>query len=400
MSDKYSFAKCEQYGRRLAARLCDQHFGPTPDATLDGPAVLRFTPIRQLNLLVVHQLLHQWQAEIGHLRSPYFDFEAPAVQTALTQFQNVLSRYVRLSRSVFESLLAQAVADALRLAADPANAFEHLFLNQQPVPTPSQLRDTLRYLDLTKDFFVSFLDSLPAGQPLSRDSVVLRLATYQASNYQAQQPMQSLIAALSDLLPLTEADLHESGLVSVSTMTTVPATFIAPTSTVPSVAVPSSPTSPTGALGSSIASAPTPLPGRPTVPFPSAETQPHQNNLVAKTPLHEKLKATQPASAPLAATLRATSSTQPNPLVERNTPRIETLREAVSINQRFGFINELFNGDDTAYQVAIQHLDSIVDQEQVRLYITQDLAQRYDWKHKEEHVAKLLKLVERKYAAA
>ena len=57
MNDKYSLAKCAQYGRRLAARLCDQHFGSQPDAPLDGPAVLRFTPVRQLNLLVVRQLL-------------------------------------------------------------------------------------------------------------------------------------------------------------------------------------------------------------------------------------------------------------------------------------------------------------------------------------------------------
>ena len=57
MNDKYSLAKCAQYGRRLAARLCVQHFGSHPTATLDGPALLKFTPVRQLNLLVMRQLL-------------------------------------------------------------------------------------------------------------------------------------------------------------------------------------------------------------------------------------------------------------------------------------------------------------------------------------------------------
>ena len=61
MQDEYSLAKCEHYGRRLAQRLCQQHFGPQPDATLDGPALLKFTPVRQLNLLVLRQLLGRWQ---------------------------------------------------------------------------------------------------------------------------------------------------------------------------------------------------------------------------------------------------------------------------------------------------------------------------------------------------
>ena len=118
MTDKYSPTKCAQYGRRLAARLCDQHFGPQPTATLDGPAVLKFTPVRQLNLLVIRQLLGQWQAETAKLRSPYFDFEAAPVQTALTQFMNVLSRHIRLGRAAYEPLLAQAAADTLGIVAD------------------------------------------------------------------------------------------------------------------------------------------------------------------------------------------------------------------------------------------------------------------------------------------
>lgn len=166
MTDKYSFSKCEQYGRRLAAHLCDQHFNSTPDITLNGPDVLRFTPVRQVNLLVVHQLLQQWQAEMSRLRSPYFDFEAPAVQTALVQFQNTLSRYIRLTQDVFEPLLAQAVANALGLAADPTSAFEQLFINQESEASSSQLLNILRYIDLNKDFFGSFIDTLPAGKRL------------------------------------------------------------------------------------------------------------------------------------------------------------------------------------------------------------------------------------------
>ena len=116
----------------------------------------------------------------------------------------------------------------------------------------------------------------------------------------------------------------------------------------------------------------------------------------AAIPLHEKLKAGQPAPPALADTLRATAT--PASLAERAGPKVETLREAISINQRFSFINELFNGENMDYHAAIQHLDSLPSAEQARAYISGDLSQRYDWNRKEEHVNKLLKLIERKFA--
>ena len=74
MNDKYSLAKCAHYGRRLAARLCDQHFGAQPAATLDGPAVLKFTPVRQLNLLVSAPAAGPMAGRNGPPAQPLFRF--------------------------------------------------------------------------------------------------------------------------------------------------------------------------------------------------------------------------------------------------------------------------------------------------------------------------------------
>ena len=112
MNDKYSLAKCAHYGRRLAARLCDQHFGVPDAAALDGPAVRNFTPVRQVNLLVIRQLLSRWQAEAARMRSPYFDYEAAPVQAALAQFQNVLSRHIHLDRAAPAPTLTTAPASS------------------------------------------------------------------------------------------------------------------------------------------------------------------------------------------------------------------------------------------------------------------------------------------------
>ncbi|GAB3669835.1 hypothetical protein GCM10027594_34540 [Hymenobacter agri] len=396
MNDKYSLAKCAQYGRRLAARLCDQHFDSQPDATLDGPAVLKFTPVRQLNLLVVRQLLGQWQAETARLRSPFFDFEAAPVQAALSQFMNVLSRHIRLGRAAYEPLLAKATADTLALVADPLGSVQHLLLGTAEMPTLPGLRDAVRYIDLDKAFYQGFVDSLSANNSLSREFLTHRFELYHAANYRAHQSMQRLVEELSALLPLTTADLLEDG--PVSSITPPPAEP-APAPATPEPAAPPVPVPlPTFVSAPASASPPaaTPPADPPATPVaPPMRPLPH-TEAATPVPLHEKLKAGQPAAPALADTLRSTAA--PVSLAERASPKVETLREAISINQRFSFINELFNGENMDYHAAIQHLDSLPTAEQARAYVTGDLSQRYDWSRKEEHVNKLLKLIERKFA--
>ena len=114
-------------------------------------------------------------------------------------------------------------------------------------------------------------------------------------------------------------------------------------------------------------------------------------------PLYEKLKATQPASPHLADTLRGTGPGAAPSLAERGAPKVGSLREAISINQRYSFINELFNGETTEYHAAIEHLDQLPTAAAALTYVQQELAPRHDWVRREEHVAKLRKLIERKF---
>ena len=374
MNDKYSLAKCAQYGRRLATRLCVQHFGSHPTATLDGPALLKFTPVRQLNLLVIRQLLGQWQAETARLRSPFFDFEAAPVQAALGQFMNVLSRHISLSRTAFEPLLVQATADTLGLVADPAGSFQRLFLDSTEAPNLAGLRDSLRYIDVDKTFFQGFVESLPVSNDLTPDFLIHRFELYHAANYKTHQPMQRLVEELSALLPLTTADLLEDGPVSVTAVTAMPEP---------------APVAPAVVAEPVLVTPPTFVTAPVSTPAFSIITE------TASVPLHEKLKAGQATSPALAETLRATAA--PASMAERTAPKVETLREAISINQRFSFINELFGGENMDYHAAIQHLDSLSTPDQARTYVSNDLSQRYDWSRKEEHVNKLLKLIERKF---
>ena len=409
MQDKYSLAKCEQYGRRLATRLSQQFFGPQPAATLDGPALLQLTPIRQVNLLVLHQLLGRWQQEANALRSPYFDFNAAPVRTALGQFMNVLSRHIRLDRAALEPLLAQAVTDTLVLATEAGTAFERLLLPpatadaDEAVPLAT-LRDHLRYLDQAKPFFEGFVNSLPTGNaPLSRDFLRQRFDLYHATHAKELPALAQVVAAFSALLPLTEADLWGDGPAKPAAPAS-PAPPAAPSVPAPAPVTPPDP-SPAPATPSAPATAPPVAPadvppvGAPAAPPAEEPPAPTLASPPAEAPLYAKLKATQPSTSPLADTLRGAAGA-PQPLAERGAPKVTSLREAISINQRFSFINELFNGENMEYHAAIQHLDTLPTADEAAAYVQQELATSHDWSLKQEHVGKLLKLIERKFAGA
>ncbi|MDF7809765.1 hypothetical protein [Hymenobacter sp. YC55] len=393
MNDKYSTTSREEYGRKLAAHLCDQHFGARPTATLDGPAVLRFTPIRQVNLFVVQQLLTQWKLEVARLRSPYFDFEADEVRTALTQFMNVLSRRIKLSRPTFEPLLSQAVADTLAAAQDPAETLDHKLLDRQPTTTTAQLRDALRYLDFNKPLYQDFIDGLPTEGALERQDLLKRFRLYQEANKQLQQPVAALVAEFNALLPLREDELQGAAAPAATTVA-APEPVVAPRAETPAPEPVRT------------AVAPVPEPEKPILkPAVLAEVKPAAAAVEGApvqgeaqptaVPLYEKLKANQPAGQTLSETLRPE---RPAATLAEQAPKVETLREAISINQRFSFINELFGGENMEYHAAIQHLDTLPDADTAKRYVSQQLASKYDWTRKDEHVNKLLKLIDRKFA--
>ncbi|MFD2784823.1 hypothetical protein [Hymenobacter rubripertinctus] len=382
MKTKYSHAQREQYGRLLAALLCDQYFGARPTTTLDGPAVLRFTPIRQVNLFVVQQLLSKWTAEMAQLRSTYFDFEDADVRQALTQFMNVLSRRIRLSRPAYEPLLAQAITDTLAGALDPADTLAGKLLGEAGPRTPEQLGEALRYLDTNKAVFESFLATLPAGQEQTRDYLVSRFRMHQESARQTLEPVAPLVAQFNELLPLTEQELHDGAPAEPEKPKTEPIPPApAPTAPAP-VAAPAPPVPAPVPVA-----APAPKPAPIAAPQPVAESEP-----AGAVPLYAKLKA-EHAAPSLSETLRQDRGAT---LAEKS-PKVETLREAISINQRFSFINELFGGENMQYHAAIQHLDTLPDAETARQYVSENLAAQYQWVRKEEHINKLLRLIDRKF---
>ncbi|MFI5149905.1 MAG: hypothetical protein ACHQRM_09250 [Bacteroidia bacterium] len=75
---------------------------------------------------------------------------------------------------------------------------------------------------------------------------------------------------------------------------------------------------------------------------------------------------------------------------------IPDLKAAISINDKFRFINELFQGNATEFNIALNQINSCEGSDDADTYIT-NIREIYQWKDENESVGIFLDLVERRF---
>ncbi|WP_148041323.1 hypothetical protein [Rufibacter immobilis] len=350
MKDKYNQIRLAQYSQALAQRLSEEHFAQHENVT--AQQLISFTPIKQVNLFMIRELLTLWNHEMANLRSPYFDFEHPEVKDALVQFMNVLSRKISIKRPHFEPLLLKAIQDTLRTVLEPVAVFEEKFLRMDDLSV-TKLQESLKYQDIDKDLYRQFLDTLPVPTP-NRVHVAQQLNRFLAEHEEERMSVNELVARFNELQPLQVEEL-------------LPPVVSAPAS------------------AQSVAAGTPSAPAQPAF-RPTLNAEPKLNERFQteqKQTLNDRLK--QPL---VSATFADRQQDQ----------KIGSLKDAISINQRFSFINELFEGDNMAYHAVIKQLDEYGNPDQAKQFLLQEVSSRYNWTKKDEHVQKLTRLIDRKFA--
>jgi len=78
--------------------------------------------------------------------------------------------------------------------------------------------------------------------------------------------------------------------------------------------------------------------------------------------------------------------------------KIQSLKKAIGINQRFAFTNQLFNADFNAFQNAIETIDSCKSLDEANQFIDGSLVSELGWDVEEKNAKEFIRLVERKFA--
>lgn len=75
----------------------------------------------------------------------------------------------------------------------------------------------------------------------------------------------------------------------------------------------------------------------------------------------------------------------------------KSIMKMLTLNQRFMFVNELFEGNQNQFLSAIEHIDGMNNYKEAASHIKKSFAQKYDWDMETEEVQEFMELVEKRF---
>ncbi len=435
MENKLNYQAIEEYARAFARKESSSFF--SKHDRISGEEILALSPLRQVNLFVLRRLYEQWQKEAARLRSPYFNYEHAQVKEAMKQFLNTLSKHILIGRDEFEPLLAKAVVDTLVLTLAPVEFFsKETERFADPMVALAKLKELGKYITVNKILIQAVtteMETLRMHEAFAGEVVRLFYNAHKDHKFKVTD-WYEVIEQLSTVHPVTVSDLLiEEELVKVPP--TVKTTEEAPLY-LRRIRE--------GGFGGTHANEAT----------RSSETKPYQqpepekkeddrqgespkahweeepvNTFTEAAPVEEKkleikiqervsvdsekahksiivadTQENSPADVPLYEKFVTEKKTLNDSLVQSNatlldkhqSSSIDNIRNAIPLNQKFMLINELFEGDNITWSIAIKELDAAQTAEEAKSLLLSKWAVQYNWDLENENVQFLLSLIQRK----
>lgn len=414
MANKWNFSASEQYAKNFAKLICDEFF--SDDDAIGGTQILNLTEIRQINLLIIKNLYAKWELETDRIRSPYFDFTHPEVVDIFNDFKNILSRHIAIKREQFEPLLTKAVEETLLLLHIPEDYYCEL------------LRD-LPNFQLTQDWIKSVSKYLPVNHwILEKLSEKLGEQKYVFANEAIDwtreicksgefDDTQKNIAAMNSILalPINLIEIEQPVQAAIPFEEAKPKKITSffdeevaeisrminknhePKQFVPEpVVVESPPVAVIEEKPKEIFVEPIkysePVVETPVAPTPVTQII-EQKKVIEEVRLNEKFNQDQK-------TLNdGQTSGRNNTLLDyHQKSKIENIRAAISLNQRFLFINNLFSGNVEAFSHALDELEACSSFSDARDVMLKKYVPRYLWDVTSAEAEEFIDIVKRRFS--
>ncbi|MCZ8355953.1 MAG: hypothetical protein O9340_14525 [Cyclobacteriaceae bacterium] len=316
MEDKISLQAIQKYSQQYTRKVLDRFF--VDKQFISGKELLSLSEVEQINLFIIQNLFRTWKTEMQKIRSPYFDYEAEAVQEAQQQLANVLSRHIKISKNYLEPLVVQATQHTLQDVLNPYDFFSRLITGNQNKLELDRFKEDLKYLKLNK-------------APLLRLSQILQERKMDVvSGNEAFAILDKILEELNfspeDIEPVLE---------QLSVLEPV------------------------------------------TIDFFFEQKKP---KIATSTPVQSK-------STPNA-------HSKENKTLADEFQKIQSLKEKLTINQKFMFTKALFQGDFEKFTDTIQHIDSQQDYDAAMQFLNKQLQ---DWDQESEEFHEFMELIEKRF---
>ncbi|PIB37238.1 hypothetical protein BFP72_18405 [Reichenbachiella sp. 5M10] len=378
---------------------------------ISGQQIISLTPIKQVNFFVLKVLFEEWQEETKKFKSPYFDYKNEEVNTALKTLVNTLSKNIFIQKEDFKSLLERAVSETLEFLYTP----DQYLLQETQKATSSELikelKTTGKYIKLHKGLFDSILINLENGMSTDKPVVesVIKNATESYNEDTAEKEEIENLFNLTSLLDIVEkespaivetAQTEEPEINFFDTLEALPEEKTEDTLSVPEPMTPPSSSAfaeeddePQKPVEESFEQefepesppTPTPLSSEPEPKNPKKETT--VSNLNQKFAGEDILTLNQRYEASEKETIASSHESKPT----------SELASSISINQRYLFVKDLFEGNEKDFEKALYQMEASKSFDASVELLVQSYAKKYAWDMNSEEVKELLKVIFKRF---
>jgi hypothetical protein len=423
---KLNHGAIEVFAELFTKRACDSFFEGTD--TISGKEIVDLTPVKQVNYFVLKILFRKWQKETLRLQSPYFNYKNEDVRKALLSFMNALSQQIKVNRVNFEPLLQQATREAILLIVSPYDFFrEELTGHESGKLNDKYLKNSAKYIKINQEIFESYvaLFEEKAEGELSHDDAVALLDELFATGDLSMEDRQEYEERFSEVAQAdfstfveeedspeddddndddfdetpeeeeseTSEDEEDDSSMTVedrgSTEFAEDDELIRFVDEEESDEEEEKPAY--DALEEVQERQPDEVKSKGSFEFlgdeesdDDAETDEAPLNKQfssEKTPLHEQLKAEQ----------------RPSLAEVHQSQKIDSIAGSITVNQRYMFVNELFDGDSDAFLAAMKKVEGCDSFDDAVELLIQTYSKKLEWDMNAPEVKELLKIVFKKF---
>ena len=341
MDGKLNVPGINSYSKIFSRKFCDDFF--LSREVLTGAEIKSLTPIRAVNLFVIRQVLSKWQGQNEKLRSPYFDYNNLEVQKALKEFMNILSRHIAIDKNDFMPFLEKAVKDAILLIFSPYDFYISLIEGvESKMIELNWLKEQARYICINQSFVDALIKHFEAS------------SLTQVSKKEGHSMMSKVFENLQATPDDFEQQLLDFNRILPFTLFTVYHLEKAPANK-----------------------------KKEKITTITPEESVNSALTTRKSQTINDSRRAKDGVSTLAGKLQKS--------------RIDSIKNQISINQKFMFIKELFKGNDKDFHEAINTLEQQVSFEEAQKFIASKYAFKYAWDLKSEAVEEFNELLQKRF---
>jgi len=333
MESKLNEEALREYSQSYAKKILAGAFKDKDYVT--GEDILNLSRVKQVNLFVIFQLMRQWRTEMKKLESPYFDYKAKKVKKSLKEFMNKISRHIQVQNKDMEPLVEKSVADSILLFLSPYDFYCNFIGNWgESRIRIKDLKELLKYIKINNNLLKSFITRLEKDEVRNIFSDDALRILDEVFEATSQTPED---------IDSYVADFSKDLPLDVNNIYENPAESAKPTKKV---------------------------------------MKPARKNDGESPILNDQL---------------GQNSSRPTLAEIHKQRKIDSIKAHLSINQKFMFVNQLFDGNMDDFNKVVDFLDNCPNQVEAMDFINNNYLKKSSWKKDSAEVKEFIEVVAKKY---